>query len=413
MAKKSEPSAKFKEFSGLNNKVNPRSLGAGELCRADNIDIDDRNHIRRRRGHDSEHIAGVGISACWSSNDETRMFLIDGGILEEYLGDGSTRELATGFTVDEAYFADAGDRFFLSCGPDLGFIDADGYHNLVIHSPPAPVVLPVPGGLSAGRRMVATVLEAPDGRQGPASRIMMVDLDAGSGMQISVQEETGFLTRIYVSKANGEHLHYAGTLVSGSTLIANDWQVEGEVLDEVQIHASTAPVQDGPIAYLDGRLWLSVIDRPAGLTYLFKSEPFWPHLFTPWRDAETVHGQVRMLAATKEAMLVGTDRSIFAIGGEGGLTTLADYGVVPGQNHHYDRNSNAVYFWSSEGICRGLPFENMTEDRVSAPPGDRCYVGMVKEGGYSRLVVGTHVADGDNAVASNPSDHYQYRHGQG
>ena len=400
MAKRSEPSVKFKEFAGLNNMAEPRALGAGELSRADNIDLDDRNRIRRRRGHDQDYPASVGITACWSSNDETRMFMIDGGILQEYLGDGAVRELATGFSSDEGYFVDAGDRFFLSCGDKLGFINEDGYQDLLIPDPVTPEVAVTGGALPAGRYLVAVVLETQDGRQGSASLLVSTVLDTDQGLQITLPDYPGYTIRLYVSRANDDHLRFAGKFDGGGlALMTADWQLKGEVLDDVQINASSPPISGGPIAYFQGRLYLPLIDPNSGITYIYRSEPFWPHLFTPWQDAETIHGQLRMLVDGGEAVLVGTDRSIFALN-DSGLVTLADYGVVSGQTHYIDRKSDKVYFWSREGICEGLPFKNLMEGRVSVPPGDRCYVGLVREGGFDRLLAGVHI-DAEN-TAPNP-----------
>jgi len=412
MAKKSEPSAKFKEFSGLNNKTEPRSLAPGELCRADNIDITDRNRIRRRRGHDLDYTPLGAITAAWNSNDESRMFIVDDGNLMEYTGDGGTSLLKAGFPSTTAYFADGGDRYFVSCGGTLGFIGESGYQDLVIVTPEDPVVMATPGALGVGRRVVATVLEAPDGRQGGASRLQTVDLEGeNQGIQVIVYGEAGYLTRIYVSDANGDQLRYVGSIADGAMLITNEWQIQGDVLDQVQIDAGTPPIPDGPIAYHDGRLHLTVADLPGGLTYIFKSVPFWPHLFIPWQDTETVTGRALMLATTPNGLIVGTNRSIFALD-EGGIVDVAKYGVVPGQNPYYDTDSNEVYFWSAEGMCKAAPFQNLFEDRVSAPPGDRCYIGMVSEGGFDRIVAGTHVGSADGAVASNQTDHYRNRHGQ-
>jgi hypothetical protein len=412
MANKSEPSAKYKEFSGLNNKADHRSLAPGELCRADNIDITDRNGIRRRRGHDIDYTPLGAITAAWSSHDESRMFLVDDGNLMEYQGDGGTQLLQTGFPTDIAYFADAGDRYYVSCGGGLGFIGEGGYQNLVIPSPQSPVVMSTPGALGIGRRLVATVLEAPDGRQGNASQILSVDLDTeGLGLQVLVYGEPGYTTRVYVSDANGDQLKYVASVYEGAVFVASAWQLNGDVLDQAQIDARPPPVPDGPIAFYQGQLYLSVSDIPGGLSYIYKSMPFWPHLFLPWQDTDTVTGKTTMLAAAGQGLIVGTNRNICVLA-EGGIAELAKYGVVPGQNPYHDTDTNDVYFWSEEGICKALPFQNFFEDKVSPPPGDYCYIGRVNEGGFDRIVAGTHAADGENAVASNPSDHYQHRHGQ-
>lgn len=397
----SEPSIKVKEFAGLNNKAEPRAMQPGELVRADNVDIDDRNRMRRRRGYQQSIAAASEITAAWNTPDETRMFIIDGGDLKEYVELGVTRTLASGFAETEAYFADAGDRYFVSCGGRLGFIYEDTYQDLLIPTPETPLIGVLDGDLYQGRRLVATVLETADGRQGGASAIQAVTVGESQGLTVLAQDEPGYTTRIYVSGPNGDQLRYAGSIsAGGQILITDDSQLSGDVLDGAQVNASSPPTPDGPIVYINGRLLITAADRSAGVTYLFRSLPFWPHLFTPWMDAETVHGTVLMLAESGGAVVVGTDRGIFASSDEGGLAQLVDYGVVPGPTPLRPRTGSAVYFWTHEGLCRALPFENLTDARVSAPPGDRAHVGLVSEGGFDRIVVGTQV--GSENKASNP-----------
>jgi len=413
MAKKlSEPSLKVKKFTGLNNKAEPRTMSPGELVRADNVDIDDRNAVRMRRGHVLA-LAGSSITAAWASEDESRMFLIDSGELQEFNGEAKLT-LASGFSADEAYFADAGDRYYVSCGTRLGIITADGYVDLVVPTPDTPQAVAGPGNLGAGRWLVAAVHRAPDGRQGAASQIQQIILEEDQGLDITIDPVSGFETLVYCSKQNGDQLFYAGVVDGGSVHITNLSQVGGDVLDNAQIMGGEPPVPSGPIAYFGGQLYVTVIDRPSGLSYIFRSEPFWTHLFSAWRDVETIHGQVRMLTAVPEGVIVGTNRSVFALS-EGGLTTLAEYGVVPGQTAFLDRATDNVYFWTVEGICRALPFENLTESRLSAPPGDRCFVGLIREGGFGRLVVGTAIADGegDGTVPSNPRNRWRNQTGNG
>jgi hypothetical protein len=384
----------------------------GELVRADNIDIDDRNKIRMRRGYVQDH-PGSAISAAWASNDESRMFIIDSGDLQEYTAPGSVLTLQSGLPADEAYFEDAGDRYFLSVGDVLGLITSDGYTNLVIDTPGTPLVRAGSGNLPAGLYLISAVLIAPDGRQGGACPVNQVALDADSALEIEVDQVAGFETRVYVSGTNGDQLQFVQQLDGGMVVVTDTYQMQGDILDDIQIKGGPPPVSGGPIAYHNGQLHISLIDRQAGLTYIYRSEPFWPHLFLPWQDAETVHGVVVMMASTSEGLIVGTDRSIFLIT-DGGLTTLAEYGAVPGQNRYIDPDNSKVYFWTAEGICRALPFENLSKERLSAPPGHRCFVGRVDEGGFERLVVGTYVADGtyDQDTADNPRERERNRYGQ-
>lgn len=394
--KKSEPAVPIQEWSGLNNKAEPRTLTLGELTRADNIDLDNRKRIRRRRGYNL-NLSAANITAAWGSEDETRMFLIDDGTLKEYQ-DPVAVDIASGFPGTEAYFADAGDRYFVSCGGVSGVIDAFGYRDLAVPTPTAPRLTETGGRLPAGRRLVSAVCQDASGRQGGACQIQAIDLPADSGINIEVTAQPGFTIIVFVSRANDDQLREAGrTDIGGSFVFEDDPSTGPQILDPVQLSAGPPPAFTGPIAYHEGCLWGAVIDRPLGLSFLFRSEPFWTHLFNPTTKVETVQGQVRMLASTGEGLVVGTDRNIHALIPEQGLVDLAQYGVIPGQNSYYERDSQKVLFWTQEGICEALPFANLTNDRLSAKAGDRCCVGMVRQGGFSRLMVVTHTDPDDEA----------------
>lgn len=407
MAKRSEPAIRIREFTGLNNKAEPRAMQLGELVRADNIDIDDRMKIRRRRGFAQDYAASA-ITAAWSSNDESRMFVIDSGELQEYVASGSLKTLKLGLPSSEAYFEDAGDRYYLSVGGTLGLI-TDTYADLIIPAPETPLVRAGSGNLPAGRYLVSTVLVEPDGRQGGACAVQQSNLSDNSALEIEVEQVSGYETRVYVSGTNGDQLQFVQQLDGGMVVVTDFYQLQGDILDTIQMIAGAPPVPSGPIAYHEGRLHVAATDLSSGLSYIYRSEPFWPHLFVPWQNAETIQGVIWMMASTAEGLLVGTDRGIYLIT-EGGLTTLASYGVVAGQNDYHEPDTGKVYFWTEEGLCRAIPFENLTQERLSAAPGQRCYVGKVKEGGFERIVAGVHLdgATTEENDANNPRERNRY-----
>ena len=90
------------------------------------------------------------------------------------------------------------------------------------------------------------------------------------------------------------------------------------------------------------------------------------------------------MAATDTALIVGTDKAIHAYTSEG-RQTLADYGVVPGQ--HWSMDGEKAFFWSERGLCRALPFENLTEQQVSVAPGVSAGGCVMNIDGQKRYVI--------------------------
>jgi len=101
-------------------------------------------------------------------------------------------------------------------------------------------------------------------------------------------------------------------------------------------------------------------DRDRSVIYFTRSD--FPHEVVLERDFLLVSGRITLLAGVNDGLLIGTDRAIFVDGYEGGLQKIADYGAVLGGLVHEDRG--LVYFWTSRGLCRGLPFEAMNEAQL-------------------------------------------------
>lgn len=373
-------------------------MNPGELVRADNVDIDDRKRLRRRKGIEKV-VSSTAITACWASRDESRLFFIENGTLKALVAVDHLVDIESGFSDAEAYFEDAGDRYFLACGDRLGYIDdINQWHDLAVNKPQEPNVGVTAGGLHAGRRLVAAVSEAADGRQGPACRVQSIDLTEGQGLYITGQAPAVGLTLLFVSRANDDQLRLVGDLNQGSYLLDDEAMISTITLDPVQLLASPPPMFNGPIMYREGRLYGVYNDRE--IAYLFRSEPFWTHLFSPTDTVEALPGKAVMLCGTNAGMVMGTDRAIYAITNEGIFNEVARYGAIPGQNAYYHPHMDRVFFWTQEGICTALPFENLTINRLSPKPGQRCFVGLVREGGFDRLVCGVMETAGDKG--SNP-----------
>lgn len=390
---RSEPSIKLAEFAGLNNKAEPRVLPPNAFTTAVNIDLDDARKIRRRRPY-AELLPVAGLTALWATPDESRAFAIIDGILYELVGDTPDLIALRADVGDgEAYWDWDGSRVFVSLkGGDL-VVDGKTVMPLTIPRPAPPRLTLIDGDLPAGRYLVAAVNEDIYGRQSGASDLVPIVLEAPGGIQIEPQAASAnHAVRLFVTGTNGSVLHR----LYGAHY--RDLEQMGEPLDGAQYNAVDGPA-GGPVAFHAGRLWKAMPFD--GTTVVTPSQPFWHHLFAYGPESFQVQGTPTGLAEAAGALLIGTSAGIWRYHIDEGLAQIAHYGMPGGQPIVKDK-SEVAYFWTNRGLCRAFPFENLTDTNVSAAPGARCAVGIVEEGGFSRVVAVTGLSPGVGDRANNP-----------
>lgn len=97
---------------------------------------------------------------------------------------------------------------------------------------------------------------------------------------------------------------------------------------------------------------------------LYFSRPDFPHEFRLDRDFILIPGQITLLVALAQGLVMGTDRAIYVDPIDSPVQRVADYGVPPNALATDDRN--VAYFWSERGLCKALPFENLTDAHLAA-----------------------------------------------
>jgi hypothetical protein len=133
-----------------------------------------------------------------------------------------------------------------------------------------------------------------------------------------------------------------------------------------------------------GRLYACQYFPEDNQTVVWFSEPLSYNLFVMDRDFLIFSGRVLMLAPHQDALIVGTDREVYAYTGEK-LAQIADYGVVAGQ--HWVADGERVLFWSKRGMCSALPLKNLTERQVSMAPGSSASGAIIHSRGQKRYLV--------------------------
>lgn len=156
---------------------------------------------------------------------------------------------------------------------------------------------------------------------------------------------------------------------------------DGQNLDVLY---DTLPTDTTVIQAWRGRIYAVQYLPSEDTSVIWFSEPLAFHLFNLDSNYITVPGQARMLARTKSALVIGTQKGIHAYDGDR-IEQLADYGVPPGWHDALDGDS--VTFWSLRGLCTAMPFNNITEGHISVAPGTQAGGVLVQSGGQKRYVV--------------------------
>ena len=383
-------------FLGLNNVADPligTPSADGQvtwewLVDATNVDISDAGRVARRDGY-QPFVAGGNIQASFSTFDFQRLYVVDDGALLSVRPDGSTLELATDL-AGPYHWAEINDEVFLSCSSPLR-IDKlrDEVSAWVVPVPVGGNLTEASGELEPGVYQVCFTRIDEAGREGGASPAIPIQITAG-GIQIAAPMVPDCYTAIYACPPNSTVFRYVAVLTHGSGGAYAISQLEpgsmGRELATPFLDALPSDVRH--VAAWAGRIfgahYLDALDQ----TVIWFSQPLGFHLFNLAKDFFMVPGRVLQLMDADSALLVGTDRRTFLYSGDG-LQQVAEYGVVPGQ--HADRHTDGkTYFWTTRGLCRVAPFENITEARISVPPGVYAGGGVIHENGYVRYVATLH-----------------------
>lgn len=372
-------------FRGLNNRTDPMRLGLSWLTVARNVNITDEGGIERRDGY-SQHLTGA-IHGAYSTIDFERLYYLDAGALKT--GSGTT--LATGLsTTRRMQWTEVNDHVYYCNGLSDGIILPDeSVRRWSWDIPVSPMLAAVTGSLPAGLYRVVCTTVLADGRETGPSDEVFLELTADQALQISgVQVPTGCKTRVYIAPANGQVFQLARTFTAAGAFVWNN------APDQLGVECATLgtdplPLDVVAIAVWGGRAYAAVYDRTAGITFIYPSKPLAFHLFD-LEDYLPIAGQVHMLAPTDSALVVGSDSALGAVMPDGTLQALADYGVVPGWPWATDQDDKSILIWSTRGLCRAMPFKNLTQGHLSVAPGVQAGAAVIEADGQKRLVVSLH-----------------------
>lgn len=398
----------FSSFLGLRNNVNAEAFERGDLVTALNVDIDDANKIRRRRGHSAVLTAAVDRSL-WA---EGAMCLgVGSNALKRIHPNYTATILRTGLSADRPLaYAAVGGRIYYSNGVEQGCVEANGTHRTWgLTVPTIPLAVATGGTLRAGKYQYAVTYLRNDGQESGTRLAGTIELTDTSGISlssISVSTDSTVNTKaIYTTPVNGETLFLTGTISNSTpTYIIRETRTGANPL---RTQFLSPPPAGDYLAYWKG--WM-LVGRG---TYLYVSEPYAPELFD-LRKSYPFLDNLTMLAATgtrSEGVWVGTENQVIWLGGSSPETwqpdTIADYGVIPGALWVADgellgdkahAGTPVAFFATTRGLCAGLSdgtFHNLTQDRYAYPSMDRGACVVRRHQGMAQMLAtlqGTEVA---------------------
>jgi hypothetical protein len=378
----------IKKFKGLNNVEDPLRLGLSWLRKADNVLVTSSGALTRRDGYAKTYAATL-LAGAYTTRDYRRCYAIDNGTLLRIYPDMTTGVLRTGLSNRDVFWTEVNEQVYFANGVDAGIITVqDTVLDWRWSKPGTPTLAAMTGKLDSGTYQVACTFVLPDGRETGACASVTLDLPPNSALQITgIPQQAGAKTRVYIAPANSPvfQLAYEGNQTAVVWNTAPEW-LGIELLTH---YSDPLPARATMPVFWQGRMHAVEHFEAHNTSVVWRSEPLGFHLFPTSDNFIPVPGRIHMVAAHEDALIIGTENAIYAFADDK-LTELADYGVVPG--HHValqpsgdDRNK--ILFWSQRGVCRAMPFENLTEDQISVNCGLTAGGTLVHKDGQAHYIV--------------------------
>jgi hypothetical protein len=375
---------------GMRNTRAKGRYPIGALDVAQNADIlpDDGKHktgYEIREGFAQSRLF-TNITAAYTTSDGQRMFVIDDGNLREVFADLSSVILAADMGYGYYSFEEVGPQI-LVLGSNSQLIRGREAYPFFIPQTQISSVDVIGGDLPGGEYTLAVCLVDSFGRRGPLSVVTTVMLPDDAGISATVPAISGYQTLLFVTTTDGEVLYELEQSASTNFVFTGGLSRLVTPVSEEQVASSVISGFD-KTNYYNGQLWVCVYEPNQDITYLFYSYSFWLNLFNPQSMYIAIQGKVNTFNSVGGSLIISTDRQILAYQ-DNALQTLADYGTVPGSASSMDYGSDTLYLWTTRGVCKALPFENLTEEKVSLPPGSMASTAFLNVKGTKRFLIMT------------------------
>jgi hypothetical protein len=389
---------RFTEFSGVVNTRSRKDLGLKALYDGTNVVISDTKKVVRRDGYSV--LRSGNVRSAYSCGG--RLYVVDGSTLYHMASVLDMRTIITGLTGTDYHWDDInGDAYFTN-GVEAGICRGDAYlpWRLAVPAISAATIVSAGAGSDPAFNMGATytdatfricaTFETADGRETAPSEVVVLHGSPLTNL-IRVEIPTNYVrTNIYSTSADGANLQLAAR-TTGSIATFNPARTHRE-FDAPG--TSSFPPGAAHVAFLKGRCFAARYLPEARQTVVWFSKPLAFHLWDLANDYLLLPGELSLMLWNNKGLLLGTTQAVYQYEEGGDLEMLVDYGVVPGTAGDTDAEGTA-YFWTERGMCKAMPFENLTDKDVSMAPGARVTASMVYHNGLQQFIAVTQ-GGGDN-----------------
>lgn len=329
---------------GVNNRLEPSELATvladrskgTYLYGADNVDINDKGFLRRRRGT-TQRIAGAAHSL-WADARSAEAFAVVDDQLERLTEGGTTLQRAVvraGMPrLPVSYSRGADGAVYWSNGQVIRRVEAGVDRPVATEPPPlVPTVTVTSGALRAGKYLLAFTALSDDG-ESPATPAVQVDVPDNGGVAVDSVTEV----QVFMSAPDGDILTWQAAGTDPSVLVHNETGRRCMTLNRALMPAGSI------VRHYNGCLLV------ASGTLLFISDPYNYGLYNPSKSFIALPAAINLLEPTDNGVYIGADKTYWLHDFFGGdLQEVLPYGATPGTSGR-SPNDDTVFWHSDRGL---------------------------------------------------------------
>lgn len=403
----------FSKFKGINNVSPEERLSREELREATNVDIDDTERLRLRKGATSQY-SGTDCHSLWGNGREA--FFVEGDTLKSFdVISGVTTSLKTGLQRERemAYVDIVGDVYF-SNGKTTGMIRDGAVRSWGVELPSRiPDMTAVAGALYPGTYMLTVCFVRDDGEESGAIEAGSITLTATGGIALAnipqPTEADVSLVRVYMTAASGEEFYKADEFLVGVTTRTIS---SAELTVPLRQYMVTPPPAGDLLEQYNGMAFIA-----AG-AYLYFTLPHAYGMCRPHKDFFRFSKDIDMLGAVEDGLYVSADKIYFIPFNkvlEAVPLAKAPYKAVRGTMVKtkasvmgLESDEEVIACYTEQGVCVGTnggSFINLTYEKYAPQEtgsagsamlreedGVSQYVSLVKKGGESGRIYASDIA---------------------
>lgn len=296
----------YEQFTGVNNVQQPERLGSSELTAAVNVDIGLSGEVFRRAGY--TEVSPV----CHRNLFQANGFLLatrDGGELVAITDAGTTSlhpNLGAGVRVWYCQLPDG--RVTFSNGLIHGVTDGLTATDWGVPVPPGIGELtPVAGQLNPGDyQYQVTYVRLTDSLEGAPAYSNPIPVPDGGVLIQGLPQREGFAINVYLSGANGDSAHLAGsTLTDSFSYLGSN--------DALVLPCRTDFLAPPPVGILQA-FWRGRVLTAVG-SVLYASRPASWELFDLRRDFKQMAAPITLVQPVEGGIFVGTNDELAFLDG--------------------------------------------------------------------------------------------------